>query len=145
MSSSEVYNAVSLDDTSIIEEMISHFKKFWSTPKAAQKCADRIEISVEAREKEVLISLSDNPTKTEEFQAVMKDVRQSSKEFSEMLQKLTAEDFFFGFHAMPDASVGHLHMHVISTPVEMRKYSTDSHDWKTIPAKAVMEVIQGEK
>ena len=48
-------------------------------------------------------------------------------------------DFEFGFHAWPDSSVGHLHMHVFPKRNSLRQFSTREHDWKTIPLKAVLE------
>ena len=50
------------------------------------------------------------------------------------------DDFEFAFHAYPANSVGHLHMHVFPKKDELRKFSTKSHDWKTIPIEAVLEV-----
>lgn len=54
--------------------------------------------------------------------------------------KLTPEDFEYGFHAYPDISVGHLHMHVFPRKSSLRQFSAKQHDWKTIPLEAVLEV-----
>jgi hypothetical protein len=81
------------------------------------------------------------------FNRVMQDVNKTADELARKLreQKLYEEDFFFSFHAAPDASVGHLHMHILLALSEFCKYSTMAHDWKTIPAQAVIEVIDQEK
>lgn len=145
----QVYNIVALQDTEIIEEMIRHFQQFWITPGAIQKCIDRIQLAVNIRKAEIVQELQRNTEtmtgKMDELDRVMKDVQDYVEICSRKLATLRAEDFIFGFHAAPDASVGHLHMHVLPGPQELRQYSTHAHDWKTIPAKAVVEVIQAEK
>ena len=142
-----VYNVVSLDDTEIIKEMISHFKKFLAQADAVDKFIARTRLAVDLRAEEVIEGYKTNTEtatrRTEEFIAVMQDVNKAADELAERLRKrkLHEEDFFFGFHAAPDASIGHLHMHVLLAPSEFRKYSTAAHDWKTIPTAAVIEVI----
>jgi hypothetical protein len=144
-----VYNIVSLENTDLIQEMISHFCSFWSTPLAAQLSIQRIQHSVDSRAKHVLQVLDDahpasSPELIKEFNALMIQVQKSTDELAAKLHTLKIEDFVFGFHPAPDASIGHLHMHVLPAPVEFRHFSTDVHDWKTVPTKAVMEVIREE-
>ncbi|KAF9064645.1 hypothetical protein BDP27DRAFT_134456 [Rhodocollybia butyracea] len=138
----KVYNIVSLTDSAIIHEMISHFKTFWAQPGAAQKCIDRINLAVTEHVDQVLAHL-DHEQKSM-FNEVVKDVRKYADECSVPLRTLNAEDFVFGFHAMPDSSVGHLHMHVLPLSETFRRFSTDAHDVKTIPARAVIEVLDAE-
>ena len=146
-----VYNVVSLDDASVVEEMISHFKRFWSTPDAVEKSRCRIQHAVDERASNVMEALQRDPAapavseRIAEFEAAMIDVQKSTDDLASKLTTLTPEDFLFGFHAMPHTNIGHLHMHVATAPAEFRKHSTDSNDWKTIPATAVMEVIRAEK
>jgi hypothetical protein len=137
-----VYNAVSLTDSAIIHEMISHFKNFWTQPGAAQKCIDRINLAVQEQADQVLAHLDDKQTSS--FNEVLKDVRKYAEECSVQLRTLSAEDFVFGFHAMPEASVGHLHMHVLPLSEKFRQHSTYVHDVKTIPARAVIEVLEAQ-
>lgn len=129
--------------------MISHFKAFWADPSSIQKSINRIKLAVKLRSQEVTDSFSKNPeTSTErmtEFKDIMEDVYKSTDDLAVKLHSLMIDDFVFGFHAAPDASVGHLHMHVLSAPSEFRRYSTMAHDWKTIPANAVMDVIRAEQ
>ena len=53
---------------------------------------------------------------------------------------LSEADFVFAFHAFPDCSVGHLHMHVFPRGGWLRRFSGKRHDWKTIPLEAILEV-----
>ncbi|KAG6817564.1 hypothetical protein H0H87_006941 [Tephrocybe sp. NHM501043] len=147
-----VYNAVSLDDPTLIEEMITHFKRFWSQPDAVHRTARGIQHAVDLRTSEVAKGLENMQvptmavTASAEFKVLMQDsVQKSTNELLFKLGALNVNDFFFGFHATPHASVGHLHMHVLAADTEFRRYSTGVHDWKTIPAAAVMEVIREEK
>jgi hypothetical protein len=146
-----VYNVVSVDDTELIKEMISHFKKFWARADSIEKSIARTRLAVDLRAEEVINGYERNAEtaaeRTREFNGVMQDVNKAADELEKKLRerKLDEEDFFLGFHAAPDASVGHLHMHVLLALSEFREYSTVKHDWKTIPAQAVMEVIDQEK
>ncbi|KAG6906204.1 hypothetical protein DXG01_015243 [Tephrocybe rancida] len=148
----KVYNVVSLDDISLIEEMISHFGRFWSQPDAVQQTARRIQHAVDLRTSEVIKGLEDMQDQTmaatvsAEYEVMMQDIiRKSTNDMLCRLETLNTNDFIFGFHATPHASVGHLHMHVLAAGTDFRRYSTDAHDWKTIPATAVMQVIHEEK
>ena len=142
-----MYNVVSLDDTAIIKEMISHFKTFLATADGIDKIIARTRLALNLRAEDVIAGYAENNASTTEFTALMQDVNTTADEFAEMLRKRTSpeEDFFFGFHAAPDASIGHLHMHALLAPSEFRRYSTGAHDWKTIPAEAVIEVIDQER
>ena len=64
---------------------------------------------------------------------------------AQSFERLKVGDFQFGFHAFPDNSVGHLHMHVFPRQSELRKWSTRTHDWKTIPIEAVLEVEEEDQ
>jgi len=143
-----VYNAVALNDVKIIEEMTLHFKNFWASNGSAQKSIDRINLALRIRAEDVLKGYKAKPEteaqRTEEFNSIMIDIRAAADGFAQKLLRgdVKQDDFFFGFHAAPDAGIAHLHMHVLLAPSEFRKYSTDKHDWKTIPVEAVIEVIE---
>ena len=142
-----MYNVVSLNDTAIIKEMMSHFKTFLARADAIDKIIARTRLALNLRADEVFAGYAKNNTSPTEFTALMQDVNTTADKFAEMLRERTLreEDFFFGFHAAPDASIGHLHMHTLLAPSEFRRYSTAAHDWKTIPAQAVIEVIDQER
>ncbi|CAA7264688.1 unnamed protein product [Cyclocybe aegerita] len=142
-----VYNAVSLEDPAIIEEMIAHFWQFWESPESRSKISWWLKEAVERRAASVMDTLK-SQTSTNEFQSVMKDVLVSTEKFARRLRELRASkddrSFVFGFHPAPEASIGHLHMHIVLAAAEFREFSTRVHDWKTIPAKTVVEVISEE-
>ncbi|KAF5345197.1 hypothetical protein D9758_009717 [Tetrapyrgos nigripes] len=141
----KVYNAVSLDDSWIITEMKSHFRDFWSKP-------DGVDIIIQAVSeahtifvrKEKQLKAADTKT-LKKFKKTLRKTDQSRKKLTKRMRTVKFDDFFFGFHCMPNASVGYLHMHVILTPMKFRKHSTHRNDWKTIPADVVIEVIDEEK
>ena len=68
---------------------------------------------------------------------IKSDLERLSREFVKL--NPIAGDFEFGFHAWPDSSVGHLHMHVFPKRASLRQFSTKAHDWKTIPLESVLE------
>lgn len=74
----------------------------------------------------------------------MTEVQSFIDESSIKLRSLTPDDFLFAVHPAPNITIGHLHMHVLVKPVEFRRWSTLVHDWKTIPVKAAIEVINEE-
>lgn len=129
--------------------MITHFRDFWNHGQNAQKFIEVINAAIDRREKAVLDGYRAEPATFEkrqkDFEKVMVNVREDAAGFAQKLSKVNFDDFFFGFHAAPDASIGHLHMHVILAPQEFRTTSTGEHDWKTIPAQAAMAVITREK
>lgn len=149
--------------------MIDLFFEFWSMPDAARKCISRIDSAVTTRESQIRSSIDSKEFPgdfgtahlKQELNTLVTEVRSSSNTFATRLRALhskpkpSKDDWFFGFHAMPDASVGHLHMHVLPLDLEgegeasFRRWSTEKHDWKTVPAQAVVELLQesekGEK
>ncbi|KAK6208302.1 hypothetical protein LQW54_006925 [Pestalotiopsis sp. IQ-011] len=52
-------------------------------------------------------------------------------------RSLEPEHFNYGLHLWPEQSVGHLHIHIVARPWEMRQYSTFAHDAKTVDAREV--------
>jgi hypothetical protein len=130
--------------------MMSHFRKFWSETSSTVKRAIIFRILEEAhsiRVAEIEKAFKDCPEKLEDFYKTQSIVKRSTMDLTKDLLAADPKvsDFFFGFHAMPQASVGHLHMHVVLAPAQFRRYSTYNNDEKTIPAEAVIEVIDAEK
>lgn len=56
-------------------------------------------------------------------------------------RSLEPEHFNYGLHLWPEQSVGHLHIHIVARPCEMRQYSTFAHDAKTVDAREVRAFI----
>ncbi|KAK7464354.1 hypothetical protein VKT23_006521 [Stygiomarasmius scandens] len=139
----QVWNIVGLEDTEDIEEMMTHFLQFWQTTGAVDKVNKRIERAVHEREQEVINSLEKDESKRKGFRDVMESVEDYRKKCAERLHA-DKDAIVFRFHAWPDASIPHLHMHVLTSPEEFRKYSTPAHDCKAIPADIVLEVIKSE-
>ncbi|KAF5346143.1 hypothetical protein D9758_009986 [Tetrapyrgos nigripes] len=102
---------------------------------------------MEEREKEVIKSFEKDADKKDAFEKVMQDVRGYAESCVAKLKELRVgeEGIVFRFHAGTDASIPHLHMHVLASPVEFRQYSTLVHNRKAIPAEIVMEVIDAER
>lgn len=145
---STVYNVVSLDDADVIEEMILHFKSFWNSPESVQKSVRVIQQAVQFRTRGILNGLKEieaEHSHMEQVKNILSEVQLSLTVLASKLAVLTVDDFLFAFHPAPHASVGHLHMHVLAMPQAFRQFSTSSHDWKTVPAQAVLEVLYEEK
>lgn len=140
-----VYNIVALDSPAIIEEMIGHFKSFWRRPDSIGKVRTRIQFALDQRVTAIEQAFAKAPSLSQQRMGVAREAiqaaQESAYEFSERLGDLSLDEFFFGFHPAPYASVGHLHMHVLPLPDLFRRYSTGAHDWKTIPASVVLEVL----
>jgi hypothetical protein len=130
--------------------MIAHFHHFWSSPDSADKIIGWLNTAVERRANVVRDALiSSKPDLVNEFDTTMKEVHASADQNAIQLrqcQKLDVDKlFFFGLHPAPEATVAHLHLHVILISDEFRKLSTRDHDWKTVPAHAVIDVIHDER
>ncbi|KAF5348960.1 hypothetical protein D9758_014204 [Tetrapyrgos nigripes] len=143
---------LSLDGSWIITEMQSHSRDFWSQPDSVdiiiQAVSKAHEIFVRKENLQLSAAAANSDTEAlKAFQENLRKAEQSRKKLTERLRtvELNLDDFFFGFHCMPNASVGYLHMHVILTPRKFRKHITHRNDWKTIPADVVIEVIDEEK
>lgn len=79
---------MALRDTVIIDEMIAHFRRFWSSPGSADKIIGCLEKAVERRAKEVREALKPaNFDLLEEFEITMKDVQASSNELADKLRE----------------------------------------------------------
>lgn len=130
--------------------MISHFRRFWRSAESADKIIGWLESAVKRRTKAAREALvSHKPDVVEEFDAAMMEVDASAQDLAKKLRECQKSQddnaLFFGFHPAPEASVAHLHMHSLLVSNEFRLFSTRKHDWKTIPAQVIIDVIQEEK
>jgi hypothetical protein len=130
--------------------MIAHFHHFWSSPDSADKIIRWLNTAVERRANIVRDALiSSKPDLVDEFDTTMKEVHASAEQYASQLrqcQKLDVDKLFlFGLHPAPEATIAHLHLHVILISDEFRNLSTKIHDWKTVPAHAVIDVIRDER
>ena len=129
------------DHSSLLKEMKEHFITFWKTEDGSPKLLKRVRSTFD-EQNEKLASIDGNAESSESLlDTLMKDFDTLSKSFL----RCRPDDFEFAFHAYPDNSVGHLHMHVFPKNDDLRKFSTKSHDWKTIPIEAVLEVEEEDE
>ena len=133
-----VFNIVDPDatanDTTLLKEMQAHFIKFWENGGTA-KLLSRIRTAFDDQNKK----LTSND-KTDGSRNLISVLEADFIALSEGFTRLKPRDFEFGFHAFPDNSVGHIHMHCFPNKSFLRKFSARQHDWKTIPVEAILEV-----
>ena len=127
------------NDCERLKEMKRHFISFWDFEHGSPKLIRRTQSAFDDQNKKLKDKALDAYTKL--LPALKQDFDSLAEDFS----KLRSEDFECAFHAHPDNSVGHLHMHVFPKKEYLRRFSTKSHDWKTIPLEAVLEVEREDK
>ncbi|KAI1101269.1 hypothetical protein F4804DRAFT_347791 [Jackrogersella minutella] len=131
ISKGNLFNGVSLDrnSVSIIDEMVDLFKTSWADPTVRQAI-------LQHQRKAIELQAGNNHDQT------YREAIEHYRELEAMINDLNEDDFTFGLHLWPDNSVGHLHMHIIATPPECRRYSTFLHDDKTKDAIEVRDYIR---
>ena len=134
-----IFNVVDPDATAsncfMIKEMRAHFERFWGSG-GPSIILNHVRSKFKTQNNKLASDdRCDNALK-DLLPTLEIDLENSAKRFVELAQN----DFVFGFHAYPDNSVGHLHMHVYPRERCLREFSTRRHDWKTIPLQAVLEV-----
>lgn len=122
------------DNGAMLKELQKHFVYFWEHG-GADKILARVKDVVESRND----TLAANQDTLDQFNRLLPKVRETFTEMSDAFKNLKPDDFVYGFHPFPDASVGHLHMHVFPKDKAFRTVSTTRHDWKTIPLKVILE------
>jgi len=121
----------------LLKEMQAHFIKFWKDG-GASAVVEVIRRKFHVRNDKLL-------RKDSTFVDLAYDMALDFESLAIDFRRLTPKDFVFGFHAFPDNSVGHLHMHVYPNGASLRKFSTKRRDHKTIPLEAVLEVEEQEQ
>ena len=143
ISQKRIFNVVDPEatenDCERLKEMKRHFISFWDLEHGSRKLIRRTQSAFDDQNKKLKDKALDAYTKL--LPALEQDFESLAEDFS----KLRSEDFKYAFHAHPDNSVGHLHMHVFPKKDYLRRFSTKSHDWKTIPLEAVVEVEREDK
>ena len=145
ISRKRIFNIVDPEATAnhsaLLKEMKEHFITFWKTEDGSPKLLRRVRSTFD--EQNDKMASDDRNTNSSEslLSTLIKDFDALSKSFL----RCQPEDFVFAFHAYPASSVGHLHMHVFPKNGNLRQFSTKSHDWKTIPIEAVLEVEQEDE
>lgn len=133
-----VFNIVdpdaTVDDAALLKDMQAHFISFWGnggTPKLLR----HVRTAFHDQNNKLMSN-----DKTDSSRHLIPTLEADFQALSEDFNRLKPTDFEFGFHAFPDNSVGHLHMHVFPKKSYLRRFSARQHDWKTIPLEAVLEV-----
>ena len=140
-----IFNIVDPDATAdhcaLLKEMKEHFITFWETEHGSPKLLKRVRSTFD-EQNDILASKDTDAQSCQSFLSMLKkDFEALSKSFL----RCKPTDFEYAFHAYPANSVGHLHMHVFPKGDDLRKFSTKSHDWKTIPIEAVLEVEEEDE
>lgn len=135
-----IFNIVDPDATAnhsaLLEELKEHFVTFWKNEDGSPKLLERVRSTFEEQN----TKLGKNYRNARSRKSLLHTLTKDFDVLSESFLRCKPEDFEFAFHAYPANSVGHLHMHVFPKNGDLRKFSTKSHDWKTIPIEAVLEV-----
>lgn len=121
--------------------MKDHFINFWKTEDGSHKLLGRVRSTFEEQN----TKLASNDGNAKSSQNLQSTLRKDFDVLRRSFLKCKPDDFEFAFHAYPANSVGHLHMHVFPKDGNLRKFSTKSHDWKTIPIEAVLEVEEEDQ
>lgn len=129
-----VYNIVDpaacKDGCALIKEMKKHFEDFWNGNNRHRLLHQTYCVMYKRH------TLAEKDIRGYDANKIVKDFWGIAKSF----EKLTADDFTYGFHVYPYNSIGHLHMHVFPHRRTFRQWSTYEHDWKTVPLKAILDV-----
>ena len=137
ISRKRIFNIVDPDATvnhcALLKEMKEHFITFWKTEDGSPKLLTRVRSTFDEQNNKLA-------SKDADAQSFLSMLKNDFDSLSKNFLRCKPKDFEYAFHAFPANSVGHLHMHVFPKTSELRKFSTKSHDWKTIPIEAVLEV-----
>lgn len=145
ISKKRVFNVVDPDatanDCALLKEMKAHFISFWDTENGIPKLLTRTRSAFEEQNKR----LATKESTLDKYWKMLPQWRSDYESLAEGFRKCKPTDFEFAFHAHPDNSVGHLHMHVFPKKLSLREFSSKQHDWKTIPLTAILEVEEEDK
>lgn len=140
-----IFNIIDPDATAnhsaLLKEMKEHFITFWKTEDGSPKLLKRVRSTFDEQNNK----LASNEVNAESSESLRSTLIQDFDALSRSFLRCKPDDFEFAFHAFPANSVGHLHMHVFPKDGDLRKFSTKSHDWKTIPIEAVLEVEEEDE
>ncbi|KAM0815974.1 hypothetical protein AB5N19_01775 [Seiridium cardinale] len=130
--------ALTIDNVGWIDILIGTFKTAWTDPAIRQKILQHQVDAVERRAEKM----------QEEHDQFAKQAREVALahcgELKAMIGDLNIDDFHYGLHLRPDASVDWLHLHILAAPYKFRKYSTSAHDRKSKDAHEVRDFIIGD-
>ena len=138
ISKERVFNVVdpaaTANGASLLKEMKDHFVGFWKNGGNARLLKQTKSTFDDQNSK-----LRTNG-KTAHIESLLPTLENDFEDLAEEFRLLRPEEFEYGFHAFPDNTVGHLHMHVFPKKSSLREFSAWRHDRKTIPLEAVLEL-----
>lgn len=146
VSRKRVFNVIDPDatanDASLLKEMKNHFIRFWEkSDNGKEKLIERVRLAFDTQN----TKLASKPETINRYNALLPQIEADFRKLSIEFRQLKIEDLVFAFHAYPDNSIGHLHMHVFPRLESLRKFSSKHHDRKTISLEAVLEVEAEDK
>ena len=145
ISRNRVFNVIDEDatanDCNLLKEMKEHFVSFWKSKDGIPKLLRRTRSAFDDQNNK----LESKPSRPKKYKEMLPQWILDYKLLAKDFQECKPEDFEFAFHAHPDNSVGHLHMHVFPKSRVLREFSSKQHDWKTIPLQAILEVEEEDK
>lgn len=121
--------------------MKAHFISFWNTEDGSAKLLERVRSTFHEQN----AKLAANNGNAKPLDGLLATLKTDFDALSNSFLRCKPDNFEYAFHAYPANSVGHLHMHVFPKNDDLRKFSTKSHDWKTIPIEAVLEVEEEDE
>lgn len=132
-----VFNVVDPDATAnncaLLEEMRAHFLKLWHNDQ--ERVIRRVRLGFDQQNQK----LAGKEGTLELYRSLLPQLEADYEKLVTRFRTLSNDDFVFAFHAYPDNSIGHLHMHVFPRDEFLRQFSTKKHDWKTISLKSILE------
>lgn len=145
ISRKRVFNVIDPDattnDCELLKEMKAHFVSFWETENGIPKLLSGTKSAFDDQNNK----LASKESTLDRYRKLLPQWRSDYESLAKCFRKCKPEDFEFAFHAHPDNSVGHLHMHVFPKKMFLREFSSKQHDWKTIPLTAILEVEEEDK
>ncbi|KAL2040773.1 hypothetical protein N7G274_006231 [Stereocaulon virgatum] len=145
ISKTRIFNVVdpvaTWDGCRRLKDMKHHFISFWETENGSSKLIRRTQSAFDDQN----AKLERKQSNLDTFQKLLPTLKKDFDSLAEEFKQLKPKDFQFAFHAWPDNSVGHLHMHVYPKKEELRKFSAKRHDVKTIPLEAILQVQEEDR
>ena len=139
ISRKRVYNIVdpeaTADNVKLLKQMRDHFIAFWNTNEGKMVLLQSTRQNFERQNQELYAKKPSMAT----YDALIGQLEADFNQLKQLFLGLHTDDFVFAFHAFPDSSIGHLHMHVFPRLDALRKFSAKQHDWKTISLDAILD------
>lgn len=153
LSKQQIFNGVSLTqhNCDIIDKIIQLFESQWGCSDRGNEFRDKVigyQMAMFDRQKDRRRAQADHDRAQNPAGYPVEYPVECPAEYLDQVSKeayhLKAKDFNYGLHLWPEQSVGHLHIHIVARPMEMRQYSTFAHDHKTVDARDVRDFILEE-